>query len=236
MDHAFAVRVMAVETCSACGGKGLLQNPCPVCGSTRMADAVEVAVTGFVLVGLAAVAGVVGYLLWKHPINVAELTRMDAHAALAPKALGTPKVTDFDWVTRAMDGCDKEAVTDKEGLYFLIIPLARDKDDPQWTPQSIGTGGNANLIPTKDALEGLKRGVLKVYPGEYLFSAAEASTNAAYRWNTANGVARFSHAGKSIESFRIAFRTLKDKSAAGEASEFTRFEGTCHWVAAIITK
>ena len=54
--------------------------------------------------------------------------------------------------------------------------------------------------------------------------------------NTANGVARFSHAGKSIESFRIAFRTRGDRNGVGEASEFTRFEGTCHWVAAIITK
>jgi hypothetical protein len=228
---------MTVETCSACGGKGLWLRSCPACGLSRGLDAVEVSVTGLVFAGLVAAGAFVGYLLWKHPINIAELTRMDAQAALAPKALGSPKITDFDWVTKAMDACDKEAVADKEGLYFLIIPLARsDKDDTQWSAKSIGTGANATLVPTKEALEGLKSGTLKVYPGEYLFSASEATTQAAYRWNTANGVARFSHAGKSIESFRIAFRTRVDRSGAGEASEFTRFEGTCHWVAAIITK
>jgi hypothetical protein len=231
---------MAVDTCSVCGGKGSLDGkPCPVCGSTRLLDAVEMSVTGLIFAGLTAVAAVGGYWLWKHPVKIADLTRMDAQAALAPKALGAPKVSDLTWVTKAMDACDKDATVDKDGLYFLIIPLGRgDKDDPQWTAQSIGKAGNADLIPTKDALEGLKNGALKVYPGEYLFSATEATTNAAHRWNAASGVAKFSRAdGKAIESFRIAFQTLKNRSGSGgEASEFTRFEGTCHWVAAVITQ
>jgi hypothetical protein len=228
---------MAVDTCSACGGKGSLRGPCPACGSSRLGDAFETGVAGLLLGGLAAAAAVCGYMLWKHPIDIAALTRMDAQAALAPKALGAPKVTDFEWVQKAMDGCDKDAVADKDGLYFLIIPLARgEKDDPQWKPQPIGKAGNAELIPTKEALEGLKSGLLKVYPGEYLFSATEGTTNVGYRWNAVNGVAKLSHAGKSIESFRLVFRTLKDRTGAGETSEFSRFEGTCHWVAALITK
>jgi hypothetical protein len=234
---AFVVVAMAVDTCSACGGKGSWRGPCPVCGSGRLDDAIETAVSGLLFAGLAAAAAFAGYMLWKHPIDFAALTRMDAQAALAPKALGAPKVTDFDWVQKAMDGCDKDAVADKDGLYFLIIPLARgDKDDPQWKPQPIGQGGNADLIPSKEALEGLRSGVLKIYPGEYLFSATEGTSNVGYRWNAVNGVAKFSHAGKSIESFRIVFRTQKDRTGAGEASEFSRFEGTCHWVAALIRK
>src|SRR5262245_55466718 len=107
---AFVVVAMAVETCSACGGKGSWRGACSVCGSSRLGDVIETGVSGLLFVGLAAAAVFAGTMLWKHPIDFAALTRMDAQAALAPKALGAPKVTDFDWVQKAMDGCDKDAV------------------------------------------------------------------------------------------------------------------------------
>jgi hypothetical protein len=230
---------MAVDRCSVCGGKGsLYRMPCPACALAARIDAVEATIVGAVLAGLVAAAAIGLYFLWKHPIDIAELTRMDAQAALAPTALGTRKVTDFSWVTKAMDACDKEAADDKEGLYLLIIPLARtDKEDPQWAPASLGKGRNANLIPTKEGTDGLKSGILKVYPGEYIFSVSDKTTGNVYRWNPTNGIAKFSRAGaKSIESFEIGFQTLKDQSGAGEANEFTRFEGNCHWVSAIIVQ
>jgi hypothetical protein len=184
-------------------------------------------------------AGAYGFnYLSEHPIDIAELTRMDAQAALAPAALGTRKVADFSWVSKAMDACDKEAAEDRDGLYFLIIPLSStDKEDLQWSPAFLGTGRNAKMIATKEAIDGLKSGVLKVYPGEYIFRVTDKATGTPYRWNATNGVAKFSRAGaKSIESFGLDFQTLNDMSEAGEASDFSRSEGTCHWVSAIITQ
>jgi hypothetical protein len=143
---------------------------------------------------------------------------------------------DLSWLTSAMSACDTNAEKDTSTLRFLVIPLTLiEKDDKRWLQMAINQGGNAILLGSNDALEGIKSGTLRIYAGEYDFRVLDEGANRVYKWAPADGVTNYStsNAG-SITQFKMQFLTRKNSSNAEWSASFMRQIGTCYWVSAII--
>jgi hypothetical protein len=143
---------------------------------------------------------------------------------------------DLSWLTSAMSACDTNAEKDTGTLRFLVIPLTPiEKDDKRWLQMSINQGGNAILLGSNDALDGLKSRTLRIYAEEYDFRVLDEGANRVYKWAPADGVTNYttSNAG-SVTQFKMQFLT-QDNSSTGEwSASFARQIGSCYWVSAII--
>jgi hypothetical protein len=160
---------------------------------------------------------------------------------------GTPAVTpempsaaggdgDFAWLSSAMTECDTLASQQPDKLHFLVIPLrANPQDLPDWRLLAVGAIGNGLTIPSEDALGGLRRGTLNVYPEEYVFAIQDAATRVVYTWNPAAGANRFSTPeAEAIQSFRLQLQPSQNPDQGNWGNVYTRQNGSCHWIAAIV--
>jgi hypothetical protein len=154
---------------------------------------------------------------------------------IAPPA-GRSQSDDFTWLVSAMSACDKAALEQPGNLHFLVIPLLADpKDMPDWQLIASGVIGNAVSLPSDDALGGLRKGTLKIYPDQYVFNIQDAATRAVYRWNPAVGVTSLSSSeGDMIQSFRAQILPQNKADSGDWGLPYQRQKGRCHWVAAII--
>ncbi len=143
---------------------------------------------------------------------------------------------DLAWLSGAMDTCEAAAEKDNDTLRFLIIPLAPSPaDNEQWRSKPLNEGGNAQLLGSQDAMEGLKDGTLKLYRGEYDFRVLDEATNVVYRWKPGGGVMGFSTTDSgAIALFNVQFRTPRHSADPGWGTSFVRQSGTCYWVSAVI--
>jgi hypothetical protein len=199
--------------CPECGGPvGLPARSCALCGAPNRARAVVLAVAALLS------SLVVG-------IGIA--------AVVIPRSAAPPN--DFAWLTKAMQDCDTEAAKQQSTLYFLIIPIAsKPEDDAQWRSQSLNEIGNAILLSSDVALDGLKRQALKISTEEYAFNVRDRD-NTIYNWQSSIGPARLTIPNaNAIEGFNIQFRTRSRTSETAWGNAFVRRGGTCYWVNAII--
>jgi hypothetical protein len=218
--------------CSGCGARiSILANSCPGCGAPRPARRARLAIAGalaalVIAIGIASIVVVGGHRL-------AATVRADAPAGLHGAAGATDDLT---WLTTAMSTCETDAERDADTLRFLVIPLVpAQKDDEQWRAKELNEVGNAVLLSSDDAVEGLKDGTLRIYPGEYDFRVLDQATGAVYKWKPADGVANFSTTDSgSIALFKVQFKTLRNTGDVQWGTAFVRQSGTCYWVSAVI--
>jgi hypothetical protein len=186
-----------------------------------------------VLLLVAIVVAVVVVLRW-HRLAAATET-----GGLADEQIATISTADLSWLANAMSGCDAEAKTKTVSgtLHFLVTPLASAaRDIEPWRARSINDAGNGILLRADDTLEGLKSGTLRIYPADYGFGVFDQVGNTVRKWRPLVGVAKFSAAGAgAISTFNVQFRTARGGRDADWGGSFTRQDGTCYWVNAIIS-
>jgi hypothetical protein len=159
-------------------------------------------------------------------------------ALLGHRPLVAPPPGDLSWLTAAMDSCEAEAKADPDTLYFLVIPLASAaQDDEEWRAKSIMNLGNAVLVRSEDALDGLRSGSLSIHGRQYEFRIRDEASGTIYKWKPFVGVAKVSTSdARDISLFRLQIETFASGEEAVWGSQFTRKSGTCYWVNAIVGK
>jgi hypothetical protein len=142
---------------------------------------------------------------------------------------------DFAWLTKGMQDCDESAAKQPGALYFLIIPMAvKPEDEQRWRSKSHDEIGNAILLNSDDALDGLKSGALRISAENYEFNVRDGA-GVLYNWNSSVGVTRLTIPNaESIAAFNAQFKTRGRTSDTAWGSAFTRQSGNCYWVNAII--
>jgi hypothetical protein len=170
----------------------------------------------------------------------ANLTRMQSAPALfgppAPNARSNP-ITDFAWIERAMTDCEGEAIKHLDALYFLVTPLtAVDNNIQRWSQRALGQiGDSITLLASKDALSGLRDGTLALYPGQFVFSIIEPTTNVTYQWKPAVGVTEFvTPEAVSIKSFKPGLRLVGPSKDTLWANSSANPHPACFWITALL--
>ena len=223
---------MIGSECPNCGGGTfVLAKACPHCGAATGLRLAGMMVAGALVLLLAAIAVALVVVLRGHRLAAATES-----GAPADEQIAASSTADFSWLATAMSGCDAEAKMDLGALHFLVTPLVSvAKDVAPWSAKSINDVGNGILLRADDTLGGLKSGTLRIYPADYGFSILDQVSDTVHKWRPSVGVARFSAAGAgSISTFKVQFRTSHSGSDVEWGSAFTRQEGSCHWVNAII--
>lgn len=142
----------------------------------------------------------------------------------------------FSWLSSAMTACDTLASAEPRKLHFLVIPLqANEKDLPDWRLLALGSIGNGLTVRTDDALGGLRRGTLKIGGNQYVFGVQDAATRLVYKWGTSAGANRFSTPDvEALRFFRLQLQPLQKADQPNWGDVYTRQNGSCHWIAAIM--
>jgi hypothetical protein len=198
----------------------ILARACSRCGAPNPARPAAVAVAaGLVVLVVAAVGAIYAATRPQHP-----------PAPSAATADGG-----FAWLTSALKECNEQASQQPDKLHFLVIPLkAEQKDMPDWRLIAVGAIGNAISVAADDALGGLRRGTLRIFADEYVFSVQDAETKAVYTWSPSVGAKQFSTAeAEAVRDFRVQLQP-SHKAGADWGDVYSRQNGTCHWVPAIM--
>ena len=189
-------------------------------------------ISGSAVVAVMALAGIVATLNWGTPQPVLTGGTSDK---LAGVRIEEKAAENFNGLSNAMMECETQARTDMDTLYFLTIPLLSFAN-ARWRAQSINELDNTILLRSDDALQGLRSGTLRLYPGWYDFRILDAATNTVYSWNPATGATKMSGLNASaITQFKlqIAIKTSSVKAQWSDSS-FYRETGTCYSVNAIL--
>jgi hypothetical protein len=223
---------MLESECPACGDAvSVFAKACPHCGVPNRGWLLGPAVVGaLALLVVCMVAALVMALGSRSvPSGTPEASAADR--------IEQTQTDDFAWLTTAMSACDRQARADVSTLYFLVLPLASlAQDDALWREKSILGIGNAILLRSDDALQGLRSGALRLYSGQYDFRVLDVGTNTIYKWKTATGVTKVSARDASaITQFMLQFQTPGASGQAQWGDPFKRQAGTCYWVNAIVS-
>jgi hypothetical protein len=220
--------------CPRCGeGVFALAKSCPHCGAPNTkARLAGFSVAGALGVLVVAVVAALVLALTGQGVTTGD-TGAPGGERIEAKGSG-----DFAWLTDAMSACEAQAQQETGTLYFLLLPLASlARDDAQWRAKSIIDVGNAILLRTDDALDGLRSGALRVYTGKYNFKILDVTANTVYQWKPSTGVTKVSASDSSaITQFKLQFQTASSAADAQWGDPFNRQTGACYWVNAIIAK
>ena len=134
-----------------------------------------------------------------------------------------------------MAECEEEAKRATDKLYFLIAPVMRSaKNVVGWVPGRIGLVGNSiELLPSSDAVIGLRNGSLALYREPLAFAVTDPATNTVYRWKPAAGVTVLTSRESGFAELKLGFQLAADKDFEwGLTIALTR--GTCYWIYPLI--
>ncbi len=113
----------------------------------------------------------------------------------APGSIATPEQKaeageQYGWLVKAMAECEEEAKRTTDKLYFLIAPVTRTATNAAgWEPGRIGTVGDSiELLPSTNAVIGLRNGSLAIYRTPLTFAVSDPATSTVFRWKPAAGV------------------------------------------------
>ena len=219
--------------CPNCGsGIGVLAKACPDCGAPIGLRPADMMVVGALVILAVALLLALVVALRGHQLAAATETGASADEQIA--AIST---TDFSWLATAMGACDAAAKMDAGALHFLVTPLVSvAKDVEPWRAKSINDTGNGILLRSDAALDGLKTGTLRVYRADYAFGIFDSASGTVLKWRPSVGVLRFSTATTgAISTFNVQFRTAHSGNDPDWGGSFTRQDGSCYWVNAIIS-
>jgi len=220
--------------CPSCGaGTGVLAKACPDCGaSIGLRPAGLMVVAGALVILAAAIVLALVVVLRGQQLTVATET-----GAPADQQIAATSTADFSWLATAMSGCDAAAKTESGAIHFLVTPLvSAAKEVEPLRAKSINDTGNAILLRADDALDGLKAGTLRIYPADYGFGIFDSENDTALKWRPAAGVVKLSTtAAGAMSAFNVQLRTARSGNDPEWGGSFTRQDGTCYWVNAIIS-
>jgi hypothetical protein len=233
MMHDFLSKMprMPAGTCRHCGAEvSYFARTCPSCGASNLPNPVVTisALVAVLMVGLVIALG--WQLFFRGKVEVA-----------APPGDATPGeqkaegADSYGWLVQAMAECEEEAkqVTDK--LYFLIAPVARaPKNVVGWNPGRIGMiGETTELLPSSDAVIGLRNGSLVLYRGTLAFAVSDPATNTVFRWKPATGVTVLTTRQTNAESLKLGFQFAEGKDVEWGLT-IVLSKGTCYWIFPLI--
>jgi hypothetical protein len=230
---------MSVHACPDCGGAIFFgAKRCSYCQPAKKLDRMEIAIAASLLSILALGAGYVGFLLAHDPNRPSLNAVASAVSRFARLEFKSVANEDYSWIGKAMQTCRQDAARKPESLHFLVVPVAPvNKQDVRWATKSTATAGNAELLSLNDTLEGLKKGDLQLYSGEYGFSIISVPANVIYKWASASGPSRFStDEAEQIPAFRIGFQIGTSEVDTSSATELKPSKGNCQWTGALITQ
>jgi hypothetical protein len=169
-------------------------------------------------------------------IVVVQWQRAPSRLSPSPAALLAPAGGDFAWLVNGMHNCDARAEREPDTLHFLVIPLAAPKNQADWRAKALNKVGNAILLRSDVALDGLKGRALAIAADGYVFSVRDQA-RVTYIWERTAGVAKFSiPAAAAIEAFNIQFQYRDTGTSDDWGNGFVRRRGNCYWVNAILVE
>ena len=99
-----------------------------------------------------------------------------------------------------------------------------------WVPGRIGTVGNSiQLLPSSDAVIGLRNGSLAIYREPLAFAVSDPGTNTVYRWKPAAGVTVLTSRETGFDSLKLGFQFAAEKEIDWGVT-ITLTKGTCYWI------
>jgi hypothetical protein len=229
---------MSAHACPDCGGAIFFgAKRCAYCHPAKRLDRMEIAVAAGLLSTIALAAVYVGFLLSHDPKRPSLEAVVSAASRLARLEINSNSKEDYGWIDKAMQACRQDAANQPGSLHFLVVPVALvNKQDVRWATKSTATAGNAELLSLDDTLDGLRKGDLQLYSGEYTFSIISVPANVTYKWASASGASRFStDEAEQIPAFRIAFQIGAGEADASSGTELKPSKGSCQWTGALIT-
>ncbi len=220
---------MPVGTCRTCGNAvSYFARSCPTCGASNLPNPV---VTVVALVVVAAVGLVIGLGSLMFFRSKDDSPPGDA-APLEQKAEAGEQ---YGWLVNAMAECEEEAKRTTDKLYFLIVPVTRAaKNVVGWLPGRIGTiGESTDLLPSSNAVIGLRNGSLALYREPLAFAVSDPATNTVYRWKPASGVTVLTTRNAGFDSLKLGFQFAEGKDIEwGLTISLTT--GSCYWIYPLI--
>jgi hypothetical protein len=228
---------MSVRACPDCGGAIFFgAKRCSNCRPAKRLDRLEVAVAAGLL-GAILIGGIyIGVLLARDPNRPSLEAAVSAVSRLF-RADNPPEAKDdYGWIARGMQACRQDAARQPERLHFLVVPLmSANRNDVRSATISSATAANAELLSLDDTLAGLRKGDLRLYPGEYVFGISSVPDNVIYKWGKASGASRFStDEAEQIPAYRMAFQIGENAGDVASGTEFRRGLGNCQWTGALI--
>jgi hypothetical protein len=229
---------MSAHACPDCGGAIFFgAKRCSYCLPAKRLDRMEIAVTTVLLLAILLGGAYAGYLLARDPNRPslqAIINTLSRVGQTDPKA---ETKDDYNWIAEGMQNCRQEAGKRPDSLHFMVVPLtAVNKEDVRWATRSTASAANAELLGLNDTLDGLRKGDLNLYSGEYAFTITSIPGDVTYKWASANGPSRFStDEAEQIPAFRIAFSLGGSEPDSTSATQFKPTKGSCLWVGALIT-
>ena len=159
--------------CPNCGaGAGVLAKACPDCGAPIRLRPAGMLVAGALVILAAAIVLALVVVLRGQRLAAATET-----GAPADEQIAATSTADFSWLATAMSGCDAEAKTEWARLTSWsrrLFSVAKDVEPLR--AKSINDMGDAILLRSDDALDGLKAGTLRIYPADYGFGIFDSET------------------------------------------------------------
>ncbi len=219
--------------CPNCGAPiGVFAQACPDCGAPLGLRPGGMMVGGALVILAAAVVLALVVVLRGRQLTAATET-----GATADEQIAATSSEDFSWLATAMSGCDAAARAQPDAIHFLVTPLVSvAKDIEPLRAKSINDKGDAILLRAEDALDGLKTGTLRIYPADYGFVIFDSVTNTVLKWRPAAGVLKLSTtAAGALSTFNVQLRTARSGNDPEWGGSFTRQNGTCYWVNAIVS-
>jgi hypothetical protein len=230
---------MSVHACPDCGGAVFFgAKRCSYCHPAKKLDRMELAVTAGLLSAIALGAAYVGYLLAHDPNRPSLDAIVSAVSRLGRLEFKSERKEDYGWIAKAMQACRQDAGRQPASLHFLVVPVAlMNKQDVRWATKSTATAGNAELLSLNDTLDGLRKGDLQLYSGDYAFSITSVPANVIYKWASGSGASRFStDEAEQIPAFKIGFQFGAGETDLSSATEMKPSKGNCQWTGALITQ
>jgi hypothetical protein len=131
--------------------------------------------------------------------------------------------------------CEEEAKRAPDKLYFLIAPVARaPRNVVGWHPGRIGMiGESTELLPSTDAVIGLRNGALALYREPLAFAVSDPATNTVFRWKPATGVTVLTTRQTNAESLKLGFQFAEGKDVEWGLT-IVLSKGTCYWIFPLI--
>jgi hypothetical protein len=183
-----------------------------------------------------AVLALLGLLIWKG-VSPQQAVLIPPVETQAPAPAQAPPKADPATVSKAMADCDAAAAQDRDGLYFLILPmLPASKTDRSWAALALQTVGNSFiLLSSKDALDGIANNTLMLRPGRYTFAVLDTESGATYSWTSATGLSRLSKGDAgAAKTLKLGFDFSEAQTGPQWTAEFRREPGSCYWVSVLV--
>lgn len=222
---------MPVGTCRNCGAEvSYFARSCANCGASNLPNPV-VTISALVAVAMVGLVIALGWhMFFRGKVDVANPPGDAAPAD--QKAEGTET---YGWLVQAMAECEEEAKRAPDKLYFLIAPVARaPKNVVGWHPGRIGMiGETTELLPSTDAVIGLRNGALMLYREPLAFAVNDPATNTVFRWKPAAGVTVLTTRQTNAESLKLGFQLVEGKDVEWGLT-IVLSKGTCYWIFPLI--